>query len=161
MWVFSCFLAGLCSTPFPQTLCQTGAWSIFLRTWATPNWMIFFLSLRAHPSRPFCARWAPLSSSAGSGCTYQLSDQLIFYALKSASRPPFICASVTTAAWLFHPHTSLIIQSVSHQIHLLVSPSPLSNHLLCSEPRSQAPFFCSAALLFFLLPCLSSVFHLI
>lgn len=62
-----------------------------------------------------------------------------------------VCASVTTAPCLFHPHTSLIRLAASHHIHLLVSPSPLSNHPLCSKPRSQPSLFLIYffALLFF------------
>lgn len=112
---------------------------------------IYILLWRAHPS--WCAEpaEAPLNSSAGSGCTVELSDHLVFYALKWTSRPPFVCTSVTTTPCLFHPHTSLIRLAASHHTHLLVSPSPLSNHPLCFNPRSQASFLFTYffALLFF------------
>lgn len=74
-----------------------------------------------------------------SGCTCQLSDHLLH--LKKAQK-----ASLRSA--ITAPHVSLIVRSVSHRIHLLVSPSPLSNHPLCSGLSSGA-LFCSSALLFF------------
>lgn len=66
------------------------------------------------------------------------SFQIIFCTLKRALKASL--SSDITA-----PRASLIVWSVSQRVHLLGSPSPLSNHPLCSELSSGA-LFCSSAL---------------
>lgn len=161
----ACMYCQVCACWFNQPLLQsaTGHWT-FVQTrpknrtcqtgvcaavfcWCRQSRLNFFFPYRwdlvpsvrcvnPSPSQPFT--WARV-----------LSHLIFFSTLDGLKRPLFIFTPLTAAPCLSHslPHVSLPIQSVSHRIHLLVSPSPLSNHPLCSEPRSCSfSFFLFAAL---------------